>query len=139
MGSPARRVAMLDSGLGGLTVLSALRALTADTDIVYFADTAHVPYGGRKLDEVSRLGASIVKRLQVHNPSVIVVASGTTCAAFDADGWPASPVPLVGVVGYGAAAAVEATSNGNIGVVATQGTVKSGIFERGIHKFRPDA
>ena len=71
MGSPARRVAMLDSGLGGLTVLSALRALTADTDIVYFADTAHVPYGGRKLDEVSRLGASIVKRLQVHNPSVI--------------------------------------------------------------------
>ena len=139
MSAPARRVAMLDSGLGGLTVLSALRALSSDTDIVYFADTAHVPYGGRKLVEVARLGASIVKRLQVHNPSVIVVASGTTCAAFDADGWPASPVPLVGVVGYGAAAAVEATSNGNIGVVATQGTVKSGIFEREIHKFRPDA
>jgi glutamate racemase len=130
---------MLDSGLGGLTVLSALRALTSDADIIYFADTAHVPYGGRKLDEVARLGGSIVKRLLVHNPSVIVVASGTTCAAFDAEGWPPSPVPLVGVVGYGAAAAVEATSNGSIGVVATVGTVKSGIFEREILKFRPDA
>jgi len=139
MGSPRRRVAMLDSGLGGLTVLSALRALTSDTDIVYFADTAHVPYGGRELADVARLGSACVDRLLVHDPSVIIVASGTTCAAFDAEGWPASPVPIVGVVGYGAAAAVEASSNGSIGVVATHGTVKSGIFEREILKFRSDA
>jgi glutamate racemase len=130
---------MLDSGLGGLTVLSALRALTSDTDVVYFADTAHVPYGGRDLSEVARLGSAIVKRLLVHNPSMIVVASGTTCAAFEAAGWPASPVPLVGVVNYGAAAAVEASTNGRIGVVATHGTVKSGVFEREILKFRSDA
>ena len=50
---------MLDSGLGGLTVLSALRALTADTDIVYFADPPPMPYSGRKMDDVSRLGASL--------------------------------------------------------------------------------
>ncbi|HKW44135.1 MAG TPA: glutamate racemase [Candidatus Eremiobacteraceae bacterium] len=139
MSSPARRVAMLDSGLGGLTVLSALRALTSDTDVIYFADTAHVPYGGRELADVARLGGAIVNRLLVHDPSVIVVASGTTCAAFDAEGWPASPVPLVGIVNYGAAAAVEASSSGRIGVVATHGTVKSLVFERAIHKFRADA
>jgi len=139
MSSPPRRVAMLDSGLGGLTVLSALRALTADTDVVYFADTAHVPYGGRTLSEVASLGAAIVKRLLAHDPSVIIAASGTTCAAFDAEGWPASPVPLVGVVNYGAAAAVDATSNGRIGVVATQATVASAVFEREILKFRADA
>jgi glutamate racemase len=130
---------MLDSGLGGLTVLAALRALTVDTDFIYFADTAHVPYGGRDLADVARLGGRIIQRLLVHQPSVIVVASGTTCAAFDATGWPASPVPIVGVVSYGAAAAVETTSNGGIGVIATHGTVKSGIFEREVLKFRPDA
>src|ERR1700681_695220 len=97
MTSPARRVAMLDSGLGGLTVLSGLRALSSDTDIIYFADTKHVPYGGRELKDVAQLGSAIVKRLLVHDPSVIVVASGTTCAAFDAEGWPASAGPLVGV------------------------------------------
>jgi glutamate racemase len=139
MTSPARRVAMLDSGLGGLTVLSALRALSADTDIIYFADTAHVPYGGREMRDVAQLGGAIVKRLLVHDPSVIMVASGTTCAAFDTDGWPASAVPLVGVVNHGAAAAVEASKNGRIGVVATFGTVKSGVFEREILKFRADA
>ncbi len=139
MTSPTRRVALLDSGLGGLTVLSALRALTLDTDYVYFADTAHVPYGGRELSDIAALGAAIVKRLLVHDPSVIVVASGTTCAAFDAAGWPVSTVPLVGVVSYGAMAAATATRNGGIGVVATHATVRSGVFEREILKYRPDA
>ncbi|HLJ84128.1 MAG TPA: glutamate racemase [Candidatus Eremiobacteraceae bacterium] len=139
MTSPARRVALLDSGLGGLTVLSALRALTLDTDYMYFADTAHVPYGGRELADVAALGAAIVKRLLVHDPSVIVVASGTTCAAFDAAGWPVSTVPLVGVVSFGALAAAAATRNGGIGVIATHATVRSGVFEREILKYRPDA
>ena len=139
MTSLARRVALLDSGLGGLTVLSALRALTIDTDYVYFADTAHVPYGGRELSDVATLGAAIVKRLLVHEPSVIVVASGTTCAAFNDAGWPVSTVPLVGVVSHGALAAAAASRNGAIGVIATHATVKSGVFEREILKYRPDA
>jgi len=134
-----RRIGMLDSGLGGLTVLSALRAMITGVDIVYIADTAHVPYGDRSLAQVAELGARMVKRLLVHEPLAIVVASGTTSAAFDAMGWPQSPVPLVDVVGPGARSAVASTSNGVVGVVATNATVKSGIFERKILELRPDA
>lgn len=134
-----RRIGMLDSGLGGLTVLAALRATVTAVDVVYFADTAHVPYGDRTLAEVADLGARMVTRLLKHEPSAIVVASGTTSAAFDAIGWPKSPVPLVDVVVPGARAASAATRSGSIGVIATNATVKSGIFERKIHEIQPDA
>jgi glutamate racemase len=137
--APARRIAMLDSGLGGLTVLSALRALTGDLQIVYFADTAHVPYGDRSFEDVASLGASIVKRLVEHHPALIVVASGTTCAAFDHVGWPDSGVDLVGIVTPGARAACDVSARGRIGVIATNATIKSGIFERRILEIRPDA
>src|SRR5271166_999275 len=123
-----RRIGMLDSGLGGLTVLGALRAMISGVDVVYFADTANVPYGDRPLSQVADLGSRIVKRLLVHEPAAIVVASGTTSAAFDFAGWPKSPVPLVDVVGPGARAACAASKNGIIGVVATNATIKSGIF-----------
>jgi glutamate racemase len=98
MASSQRRVGMLDSGLGGLTVLSALRAMTSGLEIIYFADTAHVPYGDRSLADVASLGSRIVRRLGAHNPALYVVASGTTCAAFDACGWPASNAPFFGIV-----------------------------------------
>lgn len=139
MASIKRRIGMLDSGLGGLTVLNAIRALTTGIDVTYFADTAHVPYGDRPLDEVAALGAAIAKRLVLADPAAIVVASGTTCAAFDAVGWPKVDVPLIGVAGPGARAACAATRNGIIGVVATNGTIKSGIFERKILELKPDA
>jgi len=131
---------MLDSGLGGLTVLSALRAFLGGLDVVYFADTAHVPYGDRPLEEVASLGRRIVERLLEYDPAIIIVASGTTCAAFDAAGKPDDAgVPLLGVVGPGARAACAATRNGRIGVVATNATVKSGIFDKKILDIRPDA
>src|SRR5580700_11308077 len=139
MATTKRRVGMLDSGLGGLTVLGALRAMTSGIDVTYFADTAHVPYGDRPLREVAELGSNIVKRLLEHDPAAIIVASGTTCAAFDAAGLPQSGVPIVGVAGPGARAACAATRNGIIGVVATNGTIKSGIFERKILELKPDA
>ena len=134
-----RRVAMLDSGLGGLTVLNALRALAPDTDVIYFADTANVPYGDRALDDVAALGTRIVERLTQHEPAVIVVASGTTCAAFDAHGWPAARAPYTGVIDTGARAAVTASASGRIGVIATRGTIDSGCFERAVRDLKPDA
>jgi glutamate racemase len=132
-----RTVGMLDSGLGGLTVLRALRGLAPDVDVVYFADTANVPYGDRSLEEVALLGARIVERLATHEPAAIVIASGTTCAAFDACGWPASDVPLLGVIDAGAAAALRASRRGAIGVIATRGTIESGCFERALHVLAP--
>jgi len=139
MSARSRRVAMLDSGLGGITVLNALRALAPDTDVIYFADTANVPYGDRTLDNVAALGAHIVERLVQHDPGVIVVASGTTCAAFEAHGWPSSLVPYTGVIDTGARAAAAASASGRIGVIATRGTIDSGCFERAVHALSPGA
>ncbi len=139
MSAAARRAAILDSGLGGLTVLDALRALAPDVDVVYFADTANVPYGDRTLDDVARLGARIVEHFEGHQPAVIIVASGTTCAAFDTCGWPQSRAPFAGVIDAGARDAVRASASGAIGVIATRGTIDSGCFERAILGLKRDA
>lgn len=137
MSAAPRPVAMLDSGLGGLTVLHALLELAPNVDVIYFADTANVPYGDRSLDEVASLGARIVERLNTYDPAAIIIASGTTCAAFDTCGWPASGAPLVGVIDAGAAAALRVSRNGVIGVIATRGTIESGCFERALHALAP--
>jgi glutamate racemase len=123
---------MLDSGLGGLTVLSALRALASDVDVLYFADTAHVPYGDRTLEDVAALGGRIVEHFAAFDPASIVIASGTTCAAFDRCGWPAAKAPLAGVIEAGSRAAVAASASGDIGVIATRATIDSGCFEQAL-------
>ncbi len=133
----SRPIALLDSGLGGLTVLRAVRALAPTVDVIYFADTAHVPYGDRTLHDVAALGARIVAHLKEAEPAAIVVASGTTCAAFDACGWPGAPMPLIGVIEPGAVAAVAASASGSIGVIATQATIDSGCFERAVRARAP--
>lgn len=130
---------MFDSGLGGLTVLSAVRSFIDATDVVYFADTAHVPYGDRTLEEVSGFARRIIAHLMEREPAMIAIACGTTCSAFDKVGWPEIGVPLLGLVGPGARAAVDATRSGAIGVVATNATAKSGVFDRAIRAVRPDA
>jgi glutamate racemase len=139
MSAHKRRLGMFDSGLGGLTVLSAVRALIGATDVHYYADTAHVPYGDRELEQVASFARRIIERLLRHEPSAIAIACGTTCSAFDKLGWPQIPVPLIGLVEPGARVACAATKNGSIGVVATNATVKSGVFERKILEIRPDA
>lgn len=139
MNDHVRVVALIDSGLGALTVLGAFRALDDSLDIVYFADTAHVPYGDRPLAEVAGFGYAMIRELQAYQPASIVVASGTTCAAFEEIGWPAADAPLVGTVEPGARAAVAASRNQRIGMIATTGTVTGGVFERAIAAIAPTA
>lgn len=139
MGRRPRRLGMFDSGLGGLTVLGAVRSSIDATDVVYFADTAHVPYGDRTLEEVSGFARRIIAHLMEREPALIAIACGTTCSAFDKLGWPDIGVPLLGLVGPGARSAVEASSTGAIGVVATNATARSGVFDRAIRGLRADA
>jgi len=130
---------MFDSGLGGLTVLSAVRSSIDATDVVYFADTAHVPYGDRTLEEVSGFARRIIAHLMEREPAMIAIACGTTCSAFDKLGWPDIGVPLLGLVGPGSRMAASASRSGAIGVVATNATAKSGVFDRAIHAERAHA
>src|SRR4029077_3937851 len=121
---------MLDSGLGGLTVLTALRRTLPDVDVVYFADTARAPYGDRPLPEVAAFGLQIIARARRYDPALMIVASGTTCAASEAVAWKPYIMAIVGVVAEGAREAAAQSSSGRIGVIATAGTIASGIFER---------
>jgi glutamate racemase len=134
-----RRIGMFDSGLGGLTVLAQLRREVPDAEIVYAADTARVPYGDRPLAQVAGFARGIIEHLKDFDPSLIVIACGTSCSAFDALGAPASEIPLLPVVDCGARAAVQASANGQIGVIATAATARSGVFERKIRQASPSA
>lgn len=137
MTAPARTVAMLDSGLGGLTVLSALYRELADIDVVYFADTARAPYGDRPLNDVATFGQQIVERARRYEPALMIIASGTTCAAFEAVAWKPDDMPIIGVVAAGARAAAAQSAIGRIGVIATAATIESGIFERKLREVHP--
>jgi glutamate racemase len=128
---------MLDSGLGGLTVLTELQRARADIDVVYFADTARAPYGDRPLRDVATFGQQIVQRARRYEPALMIVASGTTCAAFEAIAWKPDDMPIVGVVAAGARAAAALSASGRIGVIATAATIASGIFERKLRDVKP--
>jgi len=103
-----------------------------------FADTARVPYGDRPLSEVAEFGRQIVSWLLRYEPSLVVVASGTTCAAFEHASFRCPDVAQLGVVECAAEAAVRCTKNDRIGVVATQATADSGIFGRRLRALRPE-
>lgn len=130
---------MLDSGSGGFTVLAAIAARLRNIEVIYYADTAYVPYGDRPLADIAFLGNAIARHLQTYDPAAMVVASGSTCAAFDACGWPETAARMVGVVDPGARAAVANSKSRAIAVVATSATVASRIFDRAIMSIAPDA
>lgn len=137
--APKRRIAMFDSGLGGLTVLAQLRRQIPDAEIIYAADSARVPYGDRPLEQVGGFARGIIAHLLTYEPSLIVIACGTSCSAFDALGYPPCAVTLLPIVDCGVVAAVQTTRNGRVGVVATAATARSGIFERKIREMLSQA
>jgi glutamate racemase len=139
MKEPTRRVAMFDSGLGGLTILTALQRRIPDADIIYAADTARVPYGDRTLEEVAGFARQIIAYLEQYAPSLLIIACGTSCSAFDALGQPQTSMLLLPVVDCGVRAALETSKRGRIGVVATAATIHSGVFERKIKRALPQA
>lgn len=139
MKSDKRLVAMFDSGLGGLTVLAALRRILPDVDVIYAADTGRVPYGDRPLDVVAGFAQQIIAHLEASDPTLLVIACGTSCSAFDRAGYTPPGRPAIAIVDCGVSAAVSATKNGRIGVIATAATVGAGIFERKIKHLLPSA
>lgn len=130
---------VFDSGIGGLTVARALFERLPRESVVYFGDTARVPYGPKSPDTVRRYSAEILGFLLQRGVKAIVVACNTSTAHALASLKEHSPVPVVGVIEPGARAAVQATHSGRIGVIGTAGTIASGAYERAIKAIRPDA
>jgi glutamate racemase len=135
----AAPLGVFDSGIGGLTVARALFERLPRESVIYFGDTARVPYGPKSPDTVRRYSGEILAYLLRRGVKAVVIACNTSTAhALDyLKGQ--SPVPMVGVIEPGARAAVAATRTGAIGVIGTAGTIASGAYERAIKALRPDA
>jgi glutamate racemase len=123
---------LYDSGLGGLTVLAAVRRAGIDQDVIYFADQAHVPYGDRTDLELYALIEENFRFLEAHGADAVVMACNTSCAvAARRGGFPVSRLPVLDLIGN-AAAALRETRYARIAVFATAATVRSGAYRAAI-------
>lgn len=132
-------VGVFDSGVGGLTVVKEILTTLPKEKIIYFGDTARVPYGNKSPETIIRYSKQIADFLVSQKVKAIVIACNTASAmALDAVR-EAVEVPVIGVVRPGTDAAIKATANHRIGVIGTEGTIKSGIYRRYIKEKDPDA
>ncbi len=133
-------VGVFDSGIGGLTVLRALRDHLPGEDFLYLGDTARLPYGTKTAATVEKYAQQAVYALVRRGVKAVVVACNTASAAALPALVSANPgLPILGVIEPGAAAAVSATRSGRIGVIATEGTVRGGAYQREIRRRLPEA
>ena len=131
-------IGVFDSGVGGLTVVREIIRQLPSENIVYFGDTARVPYGTKSRDTVIHYSEQIVNFLRTKQVKAIVIACNTATAyALDVLKEKLD-IPIIGVVRPGAITAVNATQNGRIGIIATEGTVGSGIYPKVIKEYNPE-
>lgn len=121
-------IGVFDSGFGGLTVAREIMKALPNENIIYFGDTLHCPYGPRSFEEVCDFVDAIGTWLVERGVKMIVIACNTATAAGLAHAQTVFPVPVLGVVEPGARAAARATRNRRVGVIATKGTVESGVY-----------
>ena len=132
-------IGVFDSGIGGLTVAHEIMRQLPSESIIYFGDTARVPYGPKSPDTVCRYSREIARFLRAQDVKAIVIACNTATAHALNTLREELPSPVIGVVEPGARAAVRASVGGHIGVIGTAGTVRSGAYERAIRALDPDA
>ncbi len=133
-------IGVFDSGVGGLTVLRALMADLPHEDFVYLGDTARLPYGTKSAQTVARYSVRAAESLATRGIKALVVACNTASATALPSLRERFPdMPVLGVIEPGARAACEASASGRIAVLATEGTVKGGAYERAIRAVRADA
>jgi glutamate racemase len=134
----SRPIGVFDSGIGGLTVVSALRALLPNESIFYLGDTARVPYGGKSEATVQRYSLEIAAMLLAEKAKTVVVACNTASALALPQLEKTLPVTVTGVILPGARAAIAKTHTGHVGVIGTRATIKSGAYERALRSLNPD-
>ncbi|MGA7569719.1 MAG: glutamate racemase [Candidatus Aquilonibacter sp.] len=124
-------IGLFDSGLGGLTVIRRVRERLPDVDLLYYADQAHVPYGGRAPDDLFALLQNNLAWLDERGVEAIVMACNTSCAIADVYGWPTTRAEVLDLLDS-ATIALQRSGARRIGVVATDATVRSGAYGRRI-------
>lgn len=123
-------IGVFDSGVGGLTVVKEILSNLPNEKIIYFGDTARVPYGNKSPETIIRYSKQIAEFLVSQDVKAIVIACNTASAmALDAVR-ESVDIPVIGVVRPGTDAAIKASDNHRIGVIGTEGTIRSGIYTR---------
>jgi glutamate racemase len=137
---PNLPIGVFDSGVGGLTVLRALRKQLPNESLIYLGDTARVPYGTKSVESITRYATQATDHLVTRGIKLLVIACNTASAvSLDPVRDRFAPLPVVGVVEPGAAAAVAASAHQRHLVLATESTVKRHAYARAIHALAPDA
>jgi glutamate racemase len=137
LGSSDLPIGVFDSGLGGLSVVREIATQLPGESLIYFGDTARVPYGSKSPRVIRHFTAEAAYFLLSQRVKMLVVACNTASAhALDLLR-KLAPVPVVGVIEAGARAAHHASSSGRIGVIGTNGTIASGAYDRAVRCLRP--
>jgi len=132
-------IGVFDSGIGGLTVAHELMRQLPNESIIYFGDTARVPYGNKSPETVTRFSREITSFLKDQGVKAVVVACNTATAHALPTLRKEYDLPIIGVIEPGSRAAARATRSGNVGVIGTLGTISSGAYERAIAAELPTA
>ena len=131
-------IGVFDSGIGGLTVAREIMRQIPNEKIIYFGDTARMPYGSKSKETVTRFSKQIVRFLETFQVKTIVVACNTASAYALDELEKEIDVPIIGVIKPGARTAAEVTRNGRIGVIATEATIGSQMYNKYIQELNKD-
>ncbi len=135
--SDQRPIGIFDSGVGGLTVVDKMQEILHSEDLIYFGDTARVPYGTKSKETITKFSVENVEFLMTHNVKLVIVACNTASSLSLEFLKRCFKVPVIGVIEPGAREAVSVTRNNRIGVIGTHATVSSGAYDKAIGKISP--
>ena len=131
-------IGVFDSGMGGLTCVKELNRLMPNENIIYFGDSARVPYGTRSRDTILKYAEQDIAFIKKHNVKMIIAACGTVSSVVGMNKNAAGEIPFTGVLLPTVQAACSKTRNGKIGVIGTAATIKSGSYGKAIRTIRSD-
>lgn len=134
-----KAIGVFDSGMGGLTCVAEIMKLMPNENIIYFGDTARVPYGNRSRETILEYARQDVNFVKKHDVKMIIAACGTVSSAVGQAKDFGGGVPFTGVVIPAVQAACAATRSGRIGVIGTAATIRSGAYGKAIRTIRQDA
>lgn len=136
--NPDNPIGIFDSGVGGLTVVRALMERLPFENIIYFGDTARVPYGVKSVETISHFTTQITEFLLQRQVKLLIIACNTMAAVASQVVRDLSPVPVLDVIDAGALGAIAATQRKHVGVIGTPTTINSNAYTRAIHQHAAD-
>ncbi|MBP7205257.1 MAG: glutamate racemase [Candidatus Cloacimonetes bacterium] len=132
-------IGIFDSGVGGLTVYKAIRSAFPEEDLIYFGDTARVPYGPKSRNTIIEYSVQNARFLLQKGIKILIVACNTSSAVALSELTGLTGIPIIGVIAPGAEMAASLTKNQRIGVIGTEGTVRSAAYTEAIREIIPEA